>query len=65
MGAPNCLDRHMTGINGSTCVSAAGSSALSYVVRAVVKRSKLQRALLGVCSATREEKEKEKEKDSL
>ena len=63
MGASGCLDRHVTGINGSSRVSAAGSSALSYVVRAVVIRSKLQRALLGVCSATREEKEKEK--DSL
>ena len=38
MGASGCLDRHVTGINGSSRVSAAGSSALSYVVRAVVKQ---------------------------
>ena len=38
MDASGCLNRDVTGINGSTCVSAAGSSALSYVVRAVVKQ---------------------------
>ena len=38
MDASNCLDRHVTGFYGSTCVSAAGSSALSDVVRAVVKQ---------------------------